>query len=183
MCHNCCHSRRSHHHLPILSRRRRHKPSVVCHITALVPTTCHSLIVELCTSAFPQPYLSTMPKPRHKVHEVDEDVLQGVWTQKRTSRGVKTVHRAVPGVRGPPSPSKRTSSPVKANPQRPPSPGPLMEDRYDFNILDPASHPFSRGKVCESHSWGEARAIQAYSRHRTTTLENFGKEVRDFWTY
>ena len=58
-------------------------------------------------------HLTTMPKPRHKVHEVDEEVLQGVWTWKTTNRGVKIVHSAVPGVQGPPSPSKQSSSPSK----------------------------------------------------------------------
>src|SRR5271168_523274 len=83
--------------------------------------------------AFAQPDQPTMPKRRHKVHAVDEEVLQGVWTQKRTSRGVKTVHRAVPGIQGPPSLSKRTFSPIKSNPQRPPSPDPLIEEYYNFN--------------------------------------------------
>ena len=126
-------------------------------------------------------YSSTMPKPRHKVHEVDEEVLQGVWTRKCTSRRVKTMHTAIPGVQGPPSPSKMPASPVKPNAQGPPSPNPLMEEHYDFKILDPASHPFSRGKVCGLLPFcGRAQAVKVYPRHKTTTLGNFRGKVRDF---
>ena len=72
-----------------------------------------------------------MGKGKRKVHEVEEDVMQGVWTQKITNRGVKTIHTAVPGVQGPPSPSKRQSSPIKSVGPIPNSPGDEDDDLFD----------------------------------------------------
>ena len=88
-----------------------------------------------------------MPKPRHKVHEADEDVLQGVWAQKSTNRGVQISHTGIPGVQGPPSPSKRASSPVKPGPERR-----VVADHEsdgDFNDYDmfDGREKFTRGKV------------------------------------
>jgi CxC2 like cysteine cluster associated with KDZ transposases len=85
-----------------------------------------------------------MPKPRHKVHEVDEDVLLGVWTEKSTNRGVKISHTGIPGVQGPPSPSKRTSSPVKPPADR--SYGAANDEFDDYDMFD-GTEPLRRGKV------------------------------------
>jgi hypothetical protein len=87
-----------------------------------------------------------MPQKKHKVHEVDDEVLQGVWVRKNTYRGVKVTHKGVPGVQGPPSPSKRPSSPVK----------PFTEDTRDApddsidhnDMFIGGDLAFTWGKVC-----------------------------------
>ena len=88
-----------------------------------------------------------MPKPRHRVHDADEDVLQGVWTQKSTNRGVHIAHTGIPGVQGPPSPSKRASSPVKPAPDRRDMADHESEgDLYDYDMFN-ETETFTRGKV------------------------------------
>jgi len=87
-----------------------------------------------------------MPQKKHRVHEVDDDVLQGVWLRKNTYRGVKVTHKGVPGVQGPPSPSKRPSSPVKPTSEETTAP---PHDSFDHDDLFTArDSAFTWGKVC-----------------------------------
>lgn len=104
-----------------------------------------------------------MPQKKHQVHEVDDDVLQGVWLRKNTYRGVKVKNKGVPGVQGPPSPSKRPSSPVKPTSEEARAP---PGDSFDHDDLFTARESaFTWGKVCSSRSmvfWANKNLLGKY---------------------
>ena len=71
-----------------------------------------------------------------------------------TDRGEKVSHFGVPGVQGPPSPTKRPSSPVKPSGEDQNTPANDDYDPFeDYDMTDFVDRPFSWGKVTCSTLW------------------------------